>query len=122
MQIDIFTLCDIAEIIQDKIVLSGTFRTSLHNAFPSTLDFSVVLSLSLDKDEIGKEHTIGIKCISPSSKELFSFNNKYENPQQYINFVLNIRQVHIENPGNYLVSFLFDGKNVRDYSFTANKA
>ena len=122
MQIDIFTLCDIAEIIQDKIVLSGTFRSSHHSSFPSALDFSVVLSLLLNNNEVNNEHAIRITCTSPSAKELFNFENKYENAQQVINFVLNVRQVPIESQGVYVVSFYFDGDLIRDYAFTANKA
>ena len=119
MQIDIFTACDFAQIISGRVILSGTFHDLYANNFPSKANFSVVVALSLLEEEVNKEHSIIIKCVSSSGGDLFEHKFIFVETKSFVNCVLNARDVPISQQGSYKLVFYWDGKKERTFSITA---
>lgn len=119
MQIDVFTACDIAQMISGKVVLSGTFHYINSTTYPVNTSFSVVIALSLSEEEINQEQHLVLRCISPSGQVLFEPNQIFTPIEPYVSFVINLRDFHLPTEGIYKLELNWNGNNEQVFSFTA---
>lgn len=121
MQIEIFTACDIAQLISGKVVLSGTFHFINATDFPVKSTFAVVIAMSLSEEEINQEQHLVLKCVSPSGEVLFEPEQKFAPNEPYVSFVINLRDILLSTEGVYRLELYWNGSCEQVFSFTAKK-
>ena len=112
MIIEIFTLCDNAQVYDNKLVVVGPFSQIISGSFPATHpSFSIVGRISYEHEENGTK-TFKLTVSDSDGNDLISpFELKAEvkvepNETANINFNVNLLQTQFDKPGIYKVRLI----------------
>ncbi|MDF9829343.1 hypothetical protein [Parabacteroides sp. PF5-6] len=114
MDVELFTLCDFAQINQEKFTIVGTFNSLFPQVFPFRYSsFYVACRIRLEKGEEGdKAFSFSIRENKPNGKDLITPVKgdihvvPDDNIDAYIsNFVLSFNNIEFTEPAHYNVVF-----------------
>lgn len=109
MRVDVFTMCDFAQINNNKLTIVGTYNQVVASSFPTTYSVCVAMRLTFTQSEIGDQP---FSCVIRNED-----NNEVTPPITgtchvgdngnfvTISFILNFPGVHFNAPGNYKIVF-----------------